>query len=109
MHVMVNLFDPHMAVGASFGPICAAASMLRMISMDSCRIASFHGSKRPPPPHQHFRAHVSHLGIRNPLTLFGISHIGGGEHPPKKDFRKTPCEACGRRHGRAAKGQEQHL
>ena len=51
-----------------------------------------------------------HLGIQKSLALWYISHIGGGEHPPKVTvLRMTLCEACQSRHDRDAKGQKQQL
>ena len=50
------------------------------------------------------------LVIRNPLALHYISHIGGGEQPPKFTvLGKTSWEAWRRWHGRGAMGQKQHL
>ena len=50
------------------------------------------------------------LGDPEPLALFYISRISGGEHPPNFTvLGKALCGACPRRHGRDAQGQKQQL
>ena len=63
-----------------------------------------HHSAEPPlrflPRQNAWRCCAPLMVIGNPLVLWNMSHIGGGEHPPNFTVSgQTSCEACRGWHG----------